>query len=279
MKDYYGTLGAPKTASADDIKKAFRKAAMKHHPDRGGDQAKFKELNEAYDVLSDNDKRMQVDQGIDPLNPNQRTYRSQNFHNFGNMDDIFSQFGFNFGFGPQGFRQPQPPKNKSLNVQMTLTLEEAYTGVNKNITVSYPGGKDRTIGINIPRGVDNGMAIRYAGMGDDSVSGIPAGDLTIIINIAPHPVYAREGVNLLTDVTVDCFDSIIGTSVEIDTLDGRRLQVMVPAGTQPGTTLGLRNEGMRDQQGNVGKLYVRVNINIPKITDPIKLALIQQLKN
>lgn len=279
MKDYYSILGVQKTASAEDIKKAYRKAAMKHHPDRGGDQQRFKEISEAYDILSDNNKRMQVDQGIDPLNPNQRTYRSNNFQDFGNMEDIFSQFGFNFGFGPRGFTQQAQTKNKSLNVQMTLTLEEAFTGVNKNITISYPGGKDRTVGINIPRGVDNGMAIRYAGMGDDSMSGIPPGDLTIIINIAPHPVYAREGLNLLTDVTVDCFDSIIGTNVEIDTLDGRRLQVLVPAGTQPGTTLGLKNEGMRDQQGNVGKLYVRVNINIPRITDPIKLALIQQLKN
>jgi len=280
MKDYYGILGVPKTASADDIKKAYRKAAMKHHPDRGGDQARFKEINEAHDILSDKDKRMQLDQGIDPLNPNQRTYRSQNFNQgFNNMEDIFQNFGFDFGFTPRGFRPQAPTKNKSFNVQMTLTLEEAFTGINKNITVTHPGGVGKNVGINIPPGIDNGMAIRYAGMGDDSISGLPAGDLTIIINIAPHPVYAREGLNLLTDVTVDCFDSILGTNAEIDTLDGRRLQVVVPAGTQPGTTLGLKNEGMRDQQGNVGKLYVRVNVSVPKITDPIKLSLIKQLKN
>jgi len=280
MKDYYEILGVPKTASADDIKKAYRKAAMKHHPDRGGDQARFKEINEAHDILSDKDKRMQLDQGIDPLNPNQRTYRSQNFNQgFNNMEDIFQNFGFDFGFTPRGFRPQAPTKNKSFNVQMTLTLEEAFTGINKNITITHPGGVGKNVGINIPPGIDNGMAIRYAGMGDDSINGMPAGDLTIIINIAPHPVYAREGLNLLTDVTVDCFDSILGTNAEIDTLDGRRLQVVVPAGTQPGTTLGLKNEGMRDQQGNVGKLYVRVNVSVPKITDPIKLSLIKQLKN
>ena len=280
MKDYYAILGVPKTASAEEIKKAFRKAAMKHHPDRGGDQQRFKEINEAHEILSDREKRMQLDQGIDPLNPNQRTYRSQNFNQgFHNMEDIFQNFGFDFGFTPRGFRPPPPAKNKSFNVQMTLTLEEAFTGVNKNITVTHPGGVGKNVGINIPPGIDNGMAIRYAGMGDDSISGMPAGDLTIIINIAPHPVYAREGLNLLTDVTIDCFDSILGTNAEIDTLDGRRLQVIVPAGTQPGTTLGLKNEGMRDQQGNVGKLYVRVNVSVPKITDPIKLSLIKQLKN
>ena len=281
MKDYYGILGVPKTASADDIKKAFRKAAMKHHPDRGGDQARFKEINEAYDILSDNEKRKLLDQGIDPNNPNQRSYRSHNFGGFDNMEDIFSNFGFNFGFGPNGFTgsRTQPQRNKSLNVNMTLSLEEAYTGVNKNISVKYPGGKEKTLGINIPPGVDNGMAIRYTGMGDDSITGLPAGDLTIVINVAGHPVFAREGLNLLADVTVDAFDSMIGSSVEIVTLDHRTLQVMIPAGTQPGTTLGLKNEGMKDQHGNVGKLYIRVNVSLPKITDPHKINLIQQLKS
>jgi curved DNA-binding protein len=279
MKDYYGILGVQKTASADDIKKAYRKAAMKHHPDRGGDQARFKEINEAHDILSDKDKRMMVDQGVDPQNPTQRHYRSNNF-NEGGFEDIFNNFGFNFGFGPAGFtNRPQQQRNKSLNVSMTLSLEEAFTGINKNITIKYPGGKDKNIGVNIPPGIDNGMAIRYTGMGDDSIPGIPAGDLTIVIEVAPHPVYAREGLNLLADVNVDCFDAMTGSSVEINTLDGRTLQVMVPAGTQPSTTLGLKNEGMRDQHGNVGKLYVRVNITLPKIVDPAKLRLIQQLKS
>lgn len=274
MKDYYGILGVSKTASAEEIKSAYRKAAMKHHPDRGGDQAKFKEINEAHEILSDNDKRMMLDQGVDPLNPQQRTYRSSDFGGFHNMEDIFNGFGFNFGFN-----QNRAARNKSLNVNMVLTLEEAYTGVNKNINIRYPGSTDKTIGVNIPKGVDNGMAIRYAGMGDDTIPGIPPGDLTIVIQIAPHSVYAREGLNLLTDVTVDCFDSILGTSVEITTLDGRHLEVTIPPSTQPGTTLGLRNEGMKDQYGNVGKLYVRVNISVPKITDPEMLDLIKQLKN
>lgn len=276
MKDYYGILGVPRTASADDIKSAFRKLAMKHHPDRGGDQAKFKEINEAHDILSDKDKRTMVDQGVDPLNPNQRTFRSDHFGGgFHNMEDIFS----NFGFGGFGFSRTQPQRNKSLNVNMTLTLEEAFTGINKNINVKYPGGMDKTIGINIPPGVDNGMAIRYQGMGDDSIPGIPAGDLTIVIHIAQHNRFAREGMNLLTDVNIDCFDAILGTDVEVDTLDGRTLQVIVPPGTQPGTTLGLKNEGMRDQYGNVGRLYVRVGVSIPKIGDPVKLQLLKELKS
>lgn len=281
MKDYYGILGVPKTASAEDIKKAFRKAAMKHHPDRGGDPVKFKEISEANDILSDKEKRMMVDQGIDPLNPNQRSYRSSQFNEFGNMNDIFNNFGFTFGFGPSGFthRTNQPPRNKSLNVNMTLTLEEAYTGINKNITIKYPGGNDKVVGINIPPGVDNGMAIRYSGMGDDSIAGTPAGDLIIVVHVQNHSTFAREGLNLLTDISVDCFDAMIGSSVEIVTLDGRTLQVMIPPGTQPNTTLGLKNEGMRDQNGNVGKLYVRVSIALPKITDTNKIEIINKLKN
>jgi curved DNA-binding protein len=275
MKDYYGILGVPKTASAEEIKKAYRKAAMKHHPDRGGDQARFKEINEAYDILSDNEKRAQLDQGIDPLNQN-GGFRA---HNFQNMEDIFSSFGFNFGFGQQNFNQTRNARNKNLNVNMTLTLEEAYTGITKSISIKYPNGSEKVLNITIPPGVDNGMAIRYSGMGDNTITSLPAGDLNILIKVTPHHKFAREGFNLLTDVNIDCFQAILGTTVDIETLDKRILQVIIPAGTQPNTTLGLKNEGMHDGKGSSGKLYVRVGIVIPKISDPYKLDLIKKIKN
>jgi curved DNA-binding protein len=280
MKDYYGILGVPKTASSDEVKSAYRKAAMKHHPDRGGDEKKFKEISEAYDILSNNEKRGMLDQGVDPTNPNERVYRSQGgFGGFRDVEDLFGGFGFNFGFGPQGFRTQQPQhRNKSLNVTMSLTLEEAFTGVNKSISIKYPGGKDKVVNINIPPGIDNGMAIRYAGMGDDSITGVAPGDLTIVINVENHPVFAREGLNLLTDVNITCFDAILGTTADINTLDGRTLQIIIPAGTQPNTTLGVKNEGMKDNNNRVGKLYVRIGITIPTITDPNKQQLIRQLR-
>jgi curved DNA-binding protein len=275
MKDYYSILGVPKTASAEDIKKAYRKAAMTHHPDRGGDQARFKEINEAYEVLSDKEKRIMVDQGMDPKNPNQR-YSN---HQFNDMEDIFNAFGFNFGFGPRGFNPNQQVKNKSLNININLTLEEVYTGVNKSLSIKYPSGKEKIVNVSIPPGVDNGMAIRYQGMGDDSLQNYPAGDLNVIIHVNNHPRFAREGLTLLTDVQIDCFDAILGSTVEINTLDGRVLQVTIPPATQPGTTLGLKNEGMRDSKGNTGKLYVRVNVAIPKIVDPIKQQLLKDIKS
>ena len=285
MKDYYGILGVPKTATQDDIRKAFRKAAMKHHPDRGGDQAKFKEINEAHDILSDNDKRMMVDQGIDPLNPQQR--QGHHFHSGGSpfefhfggnphMDEFLRGFGFNTGFG--GFQQPPPRKNKSLNINLNISLEEAYTGTTKELDLTYPGNNTRSIKIEIPKGVDNGVTIRYEGMGDRSNPNIPPGDLLVNIQIMSHPAFVREGMNLLRDVMVDCFSAITGSSVSFITLDGRKLEVTIPAGVQPGTTLGLKNEGMKDNRGNVGKLYVRVNIQIPNNLSTEVIDLIEQIK-
>lgn len=280
MKDYYGILGVPKTASQDEIKKAFRKAAMVHHPDRGGDQAKFKDISEAHDILSDNQKRMMVDQGVDPLNPHHNQQRHHNspfeFHFGGgnpHMEDILRGFGFG------GFGQPQPQrKNKSLNINLRLTLEEVYTGVTKELELTYPGNSTKTIKLEIPRGVDNNVTIRYEGMGDRSNPNLPPGDLLVNINVAPHPIFAREGPNLLRDVVVDCFSAITGTTASFATLDNRQLQVNIPAGVQPGTTLGLKNEGIRDSNGNIGKLYVRVNVQIPTNITPEIVELIEQIK-
>lgn len=283
MKDYYKILGVPKTASDDDVKKAYRKQAMKHHPDRGGDEKLFKELNEAYEILSNKEKRNLVDQGIDPLNPNQGGFHRHqgaspfefHFHS-GNMEDVFRNFGFG-GFGGFG-QQDNRPRNKTLHVEIKITLEEAYTGVDKNIQVRF-GNRTKVVNVDIPAGIEHGSTIRYPGLGDDSIPGIPAGDLTISIFVQRNPNFAREGLNLLTDVTIDCFDAILGTSVQVTTLDNRVLDVTVPAGTQPGTTLGLKNEGMRDQYGNVGRLYLRINITIPVNLDSNKINLIKQVKN
>jgi len=274
MKDYYKILDIPKSASEEEIKKAYRKAAMKYHPDRGGDEKIFKEIEEAYRILTDPEKKIMIDQGIDPnVHSNNRQYSG----NFQDMEDIFSAFGFNFGFGPRGFREQQ--KNKSLNINMTLSLEEAYTGVNKSLSINYPSGKEKIINVSIPAGVDNGMAIRYSGMGDDTLSQFPPGDLNIIIRVSNHPRFVREGFNLLTDINIDCFDAILGTATRVVTLDNRLLDITIPPGTQPNTTLRIKNEGMKDNNGNIGYLYVRVGISIPKIEDISKQQLIKQLKN
>ena len=290
MKDYYGILGVAKTATQDEIKKAYRKMAMKHHPDRGGDAAKFKEINEANDILSDNEKRMMVDQGIDPLNPHQRHHHGHHFHGGGpfefhfggpgnpHMEDILRGFGFNFGGGGWQQGHQAPRKNKSLNINLRISLEEAYTGVTKELELTYPGNNIKSIKLEIPKGVDNNVTIRYEGMGDMSNPNLPPGDLLVNISVVPHPIFAREGMNLLRDIMIDCFSAVTGTTSAFMTLDGRRLEVTIPAGVQPGTTLGLKNEGMRDQKGNVGKLYVRVNIQTPTNLSPEVMELVEQIK-
>jgi curved DNA-binding protein len=241
---------------------------MKHHPDRtGGDDSKFKEIQEAYEVLSDPQKRAMFDSGIDPKNPNQGGHS----HGFDHGGFHFTSSGFppgmddilrNFGFGFQGF--DTRPKNKNFNVQMQVTLEEVYTGSNKDINLRYPNGREKVVNINIPKGIDTGTTIRYTGLGDDGIQGIAPGDLTVTIIVVPHSVYNREGLNLHTNVTIDAIDAMLGTEVSVYTLDQRTLSITVPAGTQPGQTLGARNEGLTDTNGNKGKLYVHVNVSIPQ---------------
>jgi curved DNA-binding protein len=274
MKDYYKILGLSRAASSEEIKKAYRKAAMQHHPDRGGDEKIFKDIEEAYRTLTDPEKKAMIDRGIDPSQGSRHQHG-----NFNNMEDIFNAFGFNFNFD-NGWRDPrQQARNKSINININLTLEEAYTGINKSLSIMYPNGQEKVVNVSIPPGVDNGMAIRYTGMGDDTYSNAPPGDLNIVIRISNHHKFAREGFSLLTDVNVDCFDAILGTTVRITTLDDRILEVTIPPGTQPNTTLRIKNEGMKDNKGTIGFLYVRVGVIIPTITDPFKQQLVNQLKN
>jgi curved DNA-binding protein len=270
MKDYYKILELSKNASDDDVKKSYRKMAMKFHPDRtGGDDSKFKEIQEAYEVLSDPQKRQMFDAGVDPKNTNQHHgghpfgFEQGGFHFTSSgfppgMDDILRGFGFGF----QGF--DTRPKNKNFNVQMQVTLEDVYKGVTKDINLKYPNGREKVVNINIPKGIDTGTSIRYSGLGDDALNGISAGDLIVTIVVVPHQVFSREGLNLHTNVTIDAIDAILGTEVNIRTLDERTLSITVPPGTQPNQTLGARNEGLSDTNGNRGKLYVHVNVSIPQ---------------
>jgi curved DNA-binding protein len=268
MKDYYKTLGLDRQASDEDIKKAYRKMAMKHHPDRGGDQETFKEVNEAFEVLSDPQKRAMFDSGMDPKNPQQQ---GGFHHGFGDGGFHFTNSGFppgmedilrGFGFGFQGF--DTRPRNKHFNVQIQVTLEDIYKGATRDINLRYPNGREKVVNINIPRGIDSGASIRYGGLGDDSISGTSPGDLIVTIIVVPHQTYTREGLNLHTNATIDAIDAMLGTDVSIYTLDSRTLSITVPPGTQPGQTLGARSEGLTDQNGNKGKLYIHIHVSIPQ---------------
>ena len=281
--DYYSSLGLQRGASDADIKKAYRSMAMKHHPDRtGGDDTKFKEIQQAYEFLSDPDKKRMIDAGIDPNNQNQGFggFHGQQANPFefhfgtGDLHDIFG----NFGFG--GFGQRPQQKNRSFSINVEITLEEVLKGKELNAEVGIPGGPKKVINISIPPGIEHGQQIKYEGMGDTSIPHLRAGDLIVNLVVRPHAIYRREGSSLIYDHTVSVWDAMIGTKLDIRTLDGKQLSINVPPGTQPDTILSCRGEGLPDirtrQRGN---LLIRINIEIPRNLSPLQIARIEQLKN
>lgn len=261
MLNYYQILGISESASQDEIKKAFKKLAMTHHPDRGGNEERFKQINEAYGVLGDENKRQNYDQQRQVDQMGGFGFPGFSFH-FGQGGDIF---GTRFG---QGFRQRTQP-NKHVNLKVQLTLEEIFTGKNIIGSMRLPSGREETIDIFIPPGVEKGDAIRFRGMGDDTFDQLPRGDLIAIIEEIPHPKFRRQGADLQTDINISAFDAILGTNIFVDTIDYRKLQVTVPPGTQPFAVLNLSNQGLPYKQNSInGNLYVRVIIDIPKnLTD------------
>ena len=273
--DYYQTLGVKRGASDDEIKKAYRSMAMKHHPDRGGDEKTFKEVEEAYRTLSDPEKRQMFDMGVDP-NRQQGNYRHQGnpfeFHfNSANMDDIFEGFGFG------GRRQP---RNKTYNINVTITLEDVLHGKNLSAEVGLPGGKKKIVNIEIPPGIQHGQQIRYSGMGDNSISNARPGDLIVNILISKHRHFKREGDNLILDKPISVWDALLGTKLDIETLDRKKLSINVPQGTQPDTVLSCRGEGLPNMRSKAkGNLYLRIKVSVPKELTEQQKQLVFRLQN
>lgn len=278
MTDYYSVLGIKKSASQEEIKKAYRSMAMKHHPDRGGDEDKFKQINEAYEILSDPEKRQMVDMGVDP----NAQYQGQGgfqqgpfeFHfGSGNFEDIFQHF--NFGFGNR-----RTARNRSVNVNVELTLEEVLHGKEINAEISIPGSTEKTITITIPPGIEHGQQIRYQGLGDSSVAGIPPGDLLVSVRVRPDNRFKREGQNLMVEKTINVWDALLGTNLKIQTLDKKILEIFVPPGTQPNTIMSCKGEGLPGMRSNVrGNLLIKIVVEIPKHLNDNQIDLIKKIKN
>ena len=282
--DYYSTLGVGKNATDDDIKKAYRKLAMKHHPDRGGDESTFKKISEAYDVLSDPQKKQIVDLGGDPKNQqngggfNQGPFEFR-FNTGGvppGMEDIFSNFGFGGGFG----RQPMQ-KNKTLSINVDITLEDVLSGRDINAEITIPGtGKRKMINIAIPAGIEHGQQIRYEGMGDDAIRELRPGDLIVNVNVQQHRLFRREHSDLVLEKFVSVWDAIIGSSLDIQTLDGKTLTINVPQGTKHGTVLSCRGEGLPIMRSrNRGNLLIMIKVDMPKNLSEAQLDKIRSLRD
>ena len=275
--DYYSTLGVNKGANAEEIKKAYRSLAMKHHPDRGGDQAQFQKIQEAYATLSDDQKRQEYDFGQQNPGGNQFHFHTGN-NPFG---DVFNQFGFGFGGGggPFGFQQRRP-QNHTVAITIEITLEEAFNGKTLDAEIQLSNGKKKLINVEIPAGVDTNSQIRYQAMGEDNIPGIPPGDLIINIIVRPHAIFKRENNNLIFEKQLSVWDAILGTDITFSTLDGRQLSVNVPTGSQPETMMMCKNEGMRDvHSGRRGNLYVKLKIQIPKNLTDAQIQKIVELRH
>lgn len=271
MDDFYKTLGIEKSATPDEIKFSYRKLASKHHPDKGGDTATFQKIQAAYETLSDANKRANYD------NP---TFHS-NF-NSGvppGFEDIFaSMFGGHPPFSEMYGRNRPQQRNSTVSLQTSISLEEAFAGKEIVASVRLPSGNEQVINVKIPAGISDGTTIRLKELGDDSISSIPKGDINLIVRVAAHRTFIRNGDDLIKEITLSAFDAMLGTSVEVDTLDGKTLNITVQPGTQHGAVLGAQGYGMPNVNDNrfKGRLLIPIKISIPTNLTDAQKELIKQ---
>lgn len=266
--DYYSTLGINRNASQAEIKKAYKKMSMQHHPDRtGGDDSKFKEINEAYQNLSDPQKKQMYDQ-FGTADPRQQQYRSGDFEfnfngsPFGGMDDIFeSFFGGGSPFGSNRRRQT----NRPINVAVDITLEDVLSGKTIGMEIQLPTGRTKVVTVDIPAGVEHGQQIRYRGMGEQNIPNVPPGDLNVQIRVRNHPRFQRFGDNILCEAKIDAWDLMCGTKTKIHTLDNRSIEINIPSGTQPDTLLSCKGEGLPNVNSKRrGNLQIRIKAEVKR---------------
>jgi len=274
MTDHYNTLGVDRNASPDQIKSAYRKMAAKHHPDRGGDTAAFQNVQAAYETLSDPNKRAQYDQPQPQVHQHPGGFH---FHSGmpGGFEDIFAQFTGGHPFD-SFFGHRQPVRNKTLNIQTIITLEEAFYGKDLIANLTLPTGRNQTIEVKIPAGIQEGTTLRLSGLGDDSIPNMPRGDLHLTVNIQPHLIFQRNGDDLYKDLEINCVEAMLGKTIKIDTIDNRKLEINVTPGIQPGQTLCVSGQGMPKMGDNRfrGHLMLNVKVTIPKsLTDKQKTLL------
>jgi len=266
--DYYTILGVPRTATPEEIKKAYRKKAMANHPDRGGDEAKFKQVTEAYEILSNSDKRDAYD---NPHNPFQQNRQQHN---------PFAGTPFDHIFG-QGFAQArQTPRNRDITVQANIDLKDVLVGKNLIIQYQLSTGRTETVTVDVPAGAKHGDTIQYEGLGDEGHPRYPRGNLYVRIKVNKVKLWDRDQDNLITKQPVNIFDLLLGCVIIITTLDNKQLELKIPQGTKSGTKFSIPGYGLPNMQtGKRGNMYVEIDSVMPKITDKSVLEKIQQIKN
>jgi len=305
-KNYYTILETQKSASPEEIKKAYRKLALKYHPDRNkGDksaEARFKDISEAYAVLSDPEKKKEYDM-----------FGAEGFHNKFSQEDIFRGFDFGnifseMGFGGRGNTQNafsqmfggmggggrcnyqsggspfggssahgQVMKGQDLVYELSMTLEELCTTTNKAISYQM-NGRPENVSVKIPAGIASGQKLRLSGKGQPNPMGGPPGDLYIQIRILNHPVFERKDDDLHMKQQIKFSDAVLGTKIEIQTIDKKWLKLKIPPGTQNNAKLRARGYGMPRMKGQGrGDAYAQISIIIPKELDRKQKSLVTSL--
>jgi curved DNA-binding protein len=288
MKDYSQVLGVSRGASDQEIKQAYRKLARKYHPDiNPGDKAAeshFKEVNEAYETLSDKEKREKYDR----FGSDWKRYEQQaggpgfDYGGGGDFSDIFETL-----FGARGGRAAGPGSG-SFNMRMAgqdveqtaeITLEEAYTGTQRSVQFSNPNGSPRTITVKIPAGVDTGNRVRVPGEGGPGLNGGPKGDLFVVVKVLPHPRFERKGEDLYVKVETSLYSLLLGGQASVPTLAGKTISLSIPEQTQNGRTFRLSGQGMSTTRSDRrGDLYVTVSAQLPTRLTPRERELFEELR-
>lgn len=307
-RDYYQVLGVQKSASPEDIKKAYRRLAMKYHPDRnkGNKEAesKFKEISEAYAVLSDPEKRKQYDmfgaEGFQSKYSQEDIFRGFDFSSIfrefgfgtGTGQGIFSEiFGGGMGRGQRTFRagggpfdpfnepraQARAMKGQDLIYQLPVTLEEVARSTTKLISYEVGGRKER-VSVKIPPGISSGKKLRLPGKGQPGPYGGPPGDLFVEVKVLDHPLFKREGDDLVLRRQIKFSEAVLGTEIEIPTLDQKKLRLKIPPGTQDQAKFRLKGYGLPRFNGSGrGDAFVQVGIQVPKRLTDRQRSLVRSL--
>lgn len=283
-KDYYKLLGVARGASADEIKKAYRRLARKYHPDvskEAGAEEKFKDINEAHDVLSDPQKRAAYDQlgehrGGQSFRPPPdwgERFGAGGFSDGGaDLSDLFSQL-----FGKGGARGARPGfsgKGRDIETEVRLTLEEAFHGVERSMQLATPGHAARTVKVRIPAGIASGTRMKVPGKGDASTHGAP-GDLFLNIQVEAHPLFRLEGRDLYLDTPITPSEAVMGVTLHVPTMTGAG-RLKVPPGVKPGQKMRLAGKGMPGREGT-GDLYVQLQVVVPPQPSEAERALYEKL--
>lgn len=310
-EDYYQVLGVDKKASADDIKKAYRKLALKWHPDKNPNnktaEEKFKKISEAYAVLSDPEKRQQYDQFGSADQFRQQYSQEDIFRNF-DLDEILRSFGFGGGrggrttfrtasrrggtaagndyddpfaglFGGMGGREyaNMPQKGQDAEYNLSITLEDSVFGTEKKISFKLEN-RIEDINVKIPAGISSGKKLRLPGKGLSGYNGGPSGDLYLNINVLPHPIFARDNYDLFIEKTIKFSQAAMGTTIDVPTLDGSTKRIKIAPGTQNNTKIRMKGYGVPGLKGaSKGDQYVKINIEVPRKLSDKQMKLVQHL--